>query len=179
MPNLSSILAEIPKEFQRYKRMAEQAVEQLEDEELFVKLNSEQNSIATIMRHMAGNLRSRFTDFLSSDGEKPWRNREGEFAETSVPRAELMRGWEEAWTLLFDALSRLSDADLGRTVTIRGEAHTVFQALNRQTAHHAYHVGQIALLAKHMALSKGRSWRYLTIAPGQSQAFNEQMKRGG
>ena len=148
---------------------------QLADEQLFVKLNPRQNSIAAIVRHLAGNMRSRFTDFLTSDGEKPWRDREREFDEAAIPRAELMDLWERGWRCVFDAVEPLTDADLSRAVTIRTEPHTVFQAINRQTAHYAYHVGQILLIAKHV---KGGDWTYLTIAPGKTEQFNRNMGMG-
>jgi hypothetical protein len=118
---------------------------------------------------MAGNMRSRFTDFLTTDGEKPDRNREGEFEEQNVSRQQIMAWWEEGWRTVFDALSPLTDADLSRTVMIRNEPHTVFAAINRQTAHYAYHVGQILLIAKHI---RGEGWTYLSIPPGGSEQFN-------
>ena len=142
---------------------------QLADDQLFARINPRQNSIAAIVRHLSGNMLSRFTDFLTTDGEKPWRHREGEFDDRPVPRAELTELWERGWRCVFDAIEPLTDADLSRVVTIRTEPHTVFQAINRQTAHYAYHVGQILLIAKHL---KGDGWQYLTIAPGGTEQFN-------
>jgi len=123
------------------------------------------NSIALVMKHMVGNMRSRWTDFLTSDGEKPNRNRDQEFIDAPQSRQELMAAWEEGWGLVFGALEPLTDADLGRTITIRGEAHSVLQAINRQIAHYAYHVGQIVMLAKHF---QGPQWNSLTIPRNRS-----------
>lgn len=169
---MSAILPHVLAEFRKTKSIAEGAMAQLADEQLFVRINLRQNSIAAIVRHMAGNMLSRFTDFLTTDGEKPGRDREREFDDAPVPRAELMALWERGWRCVFDAVESLTDADLSRVVTIRTEPHTVFQAVNRQTAHYAYHVGQILLIAKHL---KGDGWQYLTIAPGQTRQFNQKM----
>lgn len=146
--------------FRTYKKMAERAMEQVPDDYLFAALDGEMNSIAIIAKHMAGNMRSRWTDFLTTDGEKPDRNRDGEFDRAPADRAELMSMWEGGWKCVFDALEPLSDADLGRTVTIRGQPHSVMQAVNRQIAHYADHTGQIVLLAKHFA---GSRWQSLSI----------------
>jgi uncharacterized damage-inducible protein DinB len=156
--------------------MAENAIAQVSDEELFRAIDSEANSIAVVMKHIAGNLRSRFRDFLTSDGEKPDRNREQEFVvEGQVIRGDLLRDWEESWNVLFHELSSLTTADLERTVTIRAQPHTVLQALNRALAHIAYHIGQIVFLAKHF---RGAEWKSLSIPKGQSEAFNaEAVKR--
>lgn len=159
-------------EFDKTRRMCEAAIAQLSDAQLHVRINPHQNSIAVIVQHMAGNMISRFTDFLTSDGEKPTRDREGEFADRQLSRTELLALWQSGWEAVLAALRGLSDADLSRTVTIRGEAHTVFQAINRQTAHYALHMGQILLIGKHLL---GERWRYLTIAPGASDAFNRSM----
>src|SRR5581483_1284144 len=132
------------------KRLAEAAIAQVNDDELLRAIDPEANSIAVIMKHISGNLRSRFRDFLSTDGEKPDRNRDQEFIIDGNPtRDELLRVWEDSWNILFHQLDSLLPEDLQRTVTIRGQPHTVLQALNRQLAHYAYHVGQIVLLAKH------------------------------
>ena len=150
--------------------MAENAIAQVSDEELFRAIDSEANSIAVVMKHIAGNLRSRFRDFLTSDGEKPDRNREQEFVVEGQPnREELLRVWEQSWDVLFRELSSLSPADLEHTVTIRTQPHTVLQALNRALAHIAYHIGQIVFLAKHF---RGPGWKSLSIPKGQSEAFN-------
>jgi hypothetical protein len=146
--------------FRQYKLQAERAMAQVADEQLFALLDDEANSIALIVKHMAGNMRSRWTDFLTTDGEKPDRNRDGEFEAPPATRDDLMKVWETGWDCVFAAVGALSDADLGRTVTIRGEAHSVMQAINRQIAHYAQHVGQIVLLAKHYA---GAGWKTLSI----------------
>ena len=137
--------------FRQYKALAERAMEQVTDEQLFTTLDEEANSIALIVKHMAGNMRSRWTDFLASDGEKPDRNRDSEFVDPPATRERLLAVWEEGWSCVFQALEPLSDSDLERTVKIRAEAHTVMQAVNRQVAHYALHIGQIVFLAKHLA----------------------------
>ena len=146
--------------FRYYKTLAERAMAQVADEQLFEAIDEENNSIAVVVKHMAGNMRSRWTDFLTTDGEKPGRNRDSEFVEPPGTRAALMDLWEDGWAYVFRALEPLSDTDLGRTVTIRGEAHSVMQAINRQVAHYANHVGQIVMLGKHFA---GSRWVSLTI----------------
>jgi len=161
--------------FRSYKRLAERAMEQVTDEQLFAVLDPEANSIAIIVKHMAGNMRSRWTDFLTTDGEKSDRNRDSEFVEPPTTRKALMEDWENGWAILFQALEPLTDADLGRTILIRGEAHLVLQAINRQVAHYAYHVGQIVLLAKHYA--RGH-WQSLSIARNRSAEFNRQVAAG-
>lgn len=135
----------------QYKQMGERAMEQVTDDQLFAALDEEMNSIAIVAKHMAGNMRSRWTDFLTTDGEKPDRHRDSEFEEPPSTRAALMQTWEEGWGHVFRALEPLTEADLGRTVTIRGQSHSVMQAINRQLTHYAYHCGQIVLLAKHFA----------------------------
>lgn len=144
----------------QYKSGAERAIAQVKDDELTKALDPEGNSIAILVQHMAGNMRSRFTDFLTTDGEKPNRNRDAEFENQEVDRDRLTRNWEDGWLHVFSALQPLTEADLSRTVTIRGEAHSVMQAINRQLAHYAQHVGQIVLLAKHFA---GPDWQTLSI----------------
>ncbi|HET8549448.1 MAG TPA: DUF1572 domain-containing protein [Bryobacteraceae bacterium] len=158
-----------------YKRLAERAMEQLTDEQLFIALDDESNSIAIIVKHMAGNMRSRWTDFLTTDGEKPGRNRDTEFVDPPATREALLRLWEDGWTIVFRALEPLSDADLNRTVTIRGEAHSVMQAISRQVAHYAHHVGQIVLLAKHFAHDH---WKSLSIPRNRSAEFNQRIAAG-
>lgn len=169
MSPASPILAACCDEFRKTRQTAERCFAQLSDEELHVRINPQQNSIAVIIQHLAGNMLSRWTDFLTSDGEKPGRDREGEFVERELPRAELMRLWEAGWAALFAALEGLTDADLQRTVTIRTEPHTVFHAINRQTAHYNLHLGQIQVIAKHL---RGAEWQYLTIPPGKTAEFN-------
>jgi hypothetical protein len=156
--------------FRYYKRLAERAIEQVGDEELFAELDEESNSIAIIVKHMSGNMRSRWTEFLTTDGEKPDRNRDGEFVDPPATRQALLAMWEDGWNCAFQALEPLSEEDLRRTVTIRGEAHSVMQAINRQVAHYAYHVGQIVLLARHAAHDR---WQSLTIPRNRSTEFNQ------
>lgn len=161
--------------FRMYKRLAEGAMEQLKDEELFQALDNEMNSIAVIVKHMAGNMRSRWTDFLTTDGEKPDRDRDSEFVDPPASRAALMELWEQGWNCLFGALEPLSDADLVRTVTIRGEPHSVMQTINRQIGHYAYHCGQIVFLAKHF---RSEQWRSLSVPRGKSTEFAQRVARG-
>jgi len=161
--------------FRHYKKLAERAMEQVTDEQLFAVLDEEANSIAIVVKHMAGNMRSRFTDFLTTDGEKPDRDRDTEFVNPPASREALLRTWEDGWTRVFGALEPLSDADLGRTVTIRGEAHSVMQAINRQLAHYAHHAGQIVMLAKHFA--HGR-WQSLSVPRNRSTEFNQRVTAG-
>ena len=161
--------------FRYYKRMAEGAMAQVSDEQLFAALDPEMNSIAVVAKHMAGNMRSRWTDFLTSDGEKPDRNRDSEFEEPPATRSELTRAWEAGWSCLFSALEPLSEADLARSVTIRGEAHSVTQAINRQLAHYSYHVGQIVFLAKHF---QSAQWKSLSVPRNQSAKFNQRVATG-
>jgi hypothetical protein len=161
--------------FRYYKKLAERAMEQVADERLFVLLDDEANSIALIVKHMAGNMRSRWTDFLTSDGEKPNRNRDSEFVDPPSTRAELIEEWEDGWGRLFAAIEPLTDADLIRKVTIRGEPHSVMQAINRQLAHYSHHVGQIVLLAKHFACA---SWQSLSVPRNMSGEFNRKVVAG-
>lgn len=161
--------------FRQYKKLAERAMEQVTDEQLFIAIDAEANSIAIIVKHMVGNMRSRWTDFLTTDGEKPNRNRDSEFAEPPATRAALLAEWENGWSCVFSALEPLSDEDLGRTITIRGEAHSVMQAINRQLAHYPLHVGQIVLLAKHFA---GDRWQSLSIPRNRSAEFNRKVAGG-
>jgi len=158
-----------------YKNLAERAMAQVKDEQLETVLDSEMNSIAVVVKHMAGNMRSRWTDFLTSDGEKPNRNRDDEFVDPPSTREELIRLWEEGWRHVFSALEPLSDNDMSRTVTIRGEAHSVMQAINRQMAHYAYHCGQIVMLAKHF---KDDKWESLTVPRRKSAEFNRRVVTG-
>lgn len=148
---------------------------QATDEQLLAVLDPEMNSIALIVKHMAGNMRSRWTDFLTSDGEKPDRNRDSEFVEPASGRVAIMKMWEAGWNCLFSALEPLSAEDMARTVYIRGEAHSVMQAINRQIAHYSYHCGQIVFLPKHLQHSQ---WRSLTVPRGQSGNFNRQVEAG-
>jgi len=158
-----------------YKTLAERAMAQVSDDQLFISLDHEANSIAIIVKHVTGNMRSRWTDFLTTDGEKPNRNRDGEFVDPPATRAELMSDWEHGWNCVFAAIEPLTDADLGRTVTIRGEAHSVMQAINRQLAHYPHHVGQIVLLAKHFACDH---WQSLSVPRNKSAEFNRKVAAG-
>jgi hypothetical protein len=161
--------------FAYYKKLGERAMDQLTDSQLFTTLDGEANSIAIIVKHMSGNMLSRWTDFLTTDGEKPTRNRDGEFEAPPATRAELLATWEAGWACLFSALEPLTDADLTRTITIRGEPHSVMQAINRQLAHYPHHVGQIVLLAKHFA---GDRWQTLSVPRKGSADFNRRVAAG-
>jgi hypothetical protein len=167
----SHYLDEARRQMRGHKRMGEGAMAQLGDEDFFVTLDPESNSAAILVKHLAGNMRSRFTDFLSSDGEKPDRFRDREFEVTgATTRAEVMKWWEEGWACVFVAIDSLKPEDVMRTVTIRGEPHTVLQAINRQVAHYAAHIGQIVFLAKHFRSSE---WKTLTIPRGKSEEFKK------
>ncbi len=161
--------------FRYYKKLGERAIEQCPDEGLFTTFDPESNSIAIIVKHLAGNMRSRWTHFLTTDGEKPDRNRDTEFEDAPKTRAALMDMWERGWKHVFDALAPLSDEDLNRKITIRTEPHSVMQAINRQIVHYSYHVGQIVYLAKHFAGSK---WQSLTIPKKKSAEFNARVATG-
>ena len=156
--------------FRYYKSLAEKAIAQVTDEQLLLTLDKEMNSIAVIVKHMAGNMRSRWTDFLTSDGEKPNRNRDTEFEMIGDTRESLMEFWERGWKTLFDSLEPLTAEDFSRTITIRGEPHTVVEAVNRQLTHYAYHIGQIVLLAKHFNSS---DWKTLSVPKNKSAEFNK------
>ena len=167
---MRSIIESVENEYRRYEKLGEGAIAQLRDEELADSGAEKGNSAATMVWHISGNLKSRFTDFLTSDGEKPWRDRESEFLPRLVARDELMRKWSEGWSVLFASLGSLTDADLTKTVVIRGQTLSVVEALHRSLAHAAYHVGQIVYLAKSL---RGREWESLSIAPGMSSQYNE------
>jgi hypothetical protein len=155
-----------------HKRLADDAIAQLSNDQFFAVADAESNSVAIIVKHMAGNMRSRFTDFLTTDGEKPDRNRDQEFIAGDASRADIIASWENYWQLVFDTLNGLGPDDLTRTVTIRSEPHTVLQAINRQVAHYSYHVGQIVFLAKHW---KGADWKTLSVPKGGSASANAAM----
>ena len=158
-----------------YKKLGERAMQQVADQHLFTALDSESNSIAIIVKHITGNMRSRWTDLLTTDGEKPNRNRDSEFVDPAATRAALIADWEDGWSRVFGTLDSLAESDLNRTVTIRGEPHSVMQAINRQVAHYAHHVGQIVLLAKHFA---GDRWQSLSVPRNQSGEFNRKVGSG-
>ena len=164
----TSYLADALAVFRQYKRQAEGAMAQVTDEELTRTIDPESNSIALIVKHLAGNMRSRWTGLFESDGEKPDRNRDSEFEAPPASRAEIMAMWEEGWNCVFAALEPLTDADLTRTVYIRGEAHSAMQAVNRQLAHYAAHIGQIVFLAKHL---RSAAWKSLSIPRGKSAEY--------
>ncbi len=170
MPDLAShYLEEIKRQFRGHKRMAEAAVAQLEDAELFTIIDPESNSVAILIKHLAGNARSRFTGFLTTDGEKPDRFRDQEFeVSATTTREEVLRWWEEGWSHVFSTLDSLKPEDVSRTVTIRSEPHTVLQALNRALAHYAQHTGQIVFLAKHL---RSKEWKTLSIPRGKSEDY--------
>ncbi|HZJ43155.1 MAG TPA: DUF1572 family protein [Pyrinomonadaceae bacterium] len=161
--------------FRAYKKMADKAIAQVNDDELFVTIDDESNSIAIVMKHMAGNMLSRWTDFLTTDGEKPTRNRDMEFVIESRDKDELIDYWERGWNALFTAVEPLQLDDFEKTVSIRGEEHTIVKAINRQLTHYAYHIGQIVFLAKHFRSSE---WRSLSIPKNKSAAFNQYLQQG-
>jgi hypothetical protein len=171
----TSLLEDSLSLFRYYKKLAEGAMSQVTDAELTVTLDGEMNSIAQIVKHMAGNMRSRWTDFVTTDGEKPDRRRDSEFVEPPATRAELMQVWEAGWDSVWRALGPLSEIDMGRTVTIRGENHSVMQAINRQLAHYPYHVGQIVMLAKHF---RSEQWKSLSVPKNRSAEFNQKVAAG-
>ena len=164
--------------FRYYKKLGERAIAQCSDDALFATIDRESNSIAIIVKHMAGNMRSRWSDFLTSDGEKPDRNRDTEFEEPPKTRAALLELWERGWKYLFDALEALTEADLTRSVPIRTEPHSVMQAINRQIAHYAHHVGQIVFLAKHLTAKATGKWESLSVPRGQSKQFAADVAAG-
>jgi len=164
-------IEEARRQMRGQKHMGEGAMAQLREEDFFVTLDPEANSIAILVKHLAGNMRSRFTDFLTSDGEKPDRFRDREFeVNTALTRADVLRWWEEGWAIVLGAIDALKPEDIMHTVTIRGEPHTVLQAINRQIAHYAAHVGQMVFLAKHL---RSNEWKSLTIPRGKSEEFKK------
>lgn len=163
--------------FRAYKKLAEKAIEQVNDHELFVTLDEEGNSIAVMMKHIAGNMLSRWTDFLTSDGEKPDRNRDMEFViEEGTTKEAVLAYWERGWQAVFGALEPLQPQDFKKTVAIRGQEHTIVQAINRQLTHYSYHIGQIVFLAKHFRSSE---WKSLSIPRNRSAEFNAKMPEQG
>jgi hypothetical protein len=163
-------LEDVVKQFRYYKLLGERAMAQVNEKELFFQYHQECNSIGQIVKHLCGNMLSRWTDFLNSDGEKEWRHRDQEFVNDLHTRNELMIQWEKGWSCLFDALATLGDSDLNRIIYIRNQGHSVMEAINRQLAHYAYHVGQIVFLCK---LLKGQNWSSLTIPIGDSDKYNQ------
>lgn len=168
-------LQDAVKEFRKMKAQAERALAQMSEAQLFREIDAESNSLALIVKHMAGNMRSRWTEFLTSDGEKPDRHRDAEFElDTMNTKAQLMERWEDGWRRVFAAVEPLRGDDLLRTVLIRGETHTALEAINRQLTHYSHHIGQILFLAKHLA---GDKWVSLSIPRGKSEEFNERMRK--
>jgi len=166
---MESYLESAKKQFLYYKMLGERAMEQLREEQLFWQYNEESNSIAVLVNHIAGNMLSRFTDFLTSDGEKPWRNRDAEFTNPFQNKAELMQHWNKGWNCLTTALDGLTNDDLERIVYIRNDGHTVMEAINRQLAHYPYHIGQMVFIAK---MLKNEDWQTLSIARNKSNDYN-------
>ena len=161
--------------FAYYKKLADRAMEQISDQDFFRTLDPEANSVAVLVKHIAGNMRSRWTDFMTSDGEKPDRDRDTEFIAESASRADYMKAWHDGWQRVFSALEPLNDSDLSRKVSIRGEPHSVMQAINRQIAHYAHHIGQIVFLCKHF---RSAEWKTLSIPRGRSQNFTADVAAG-
>ncbi|NHF61250.1 DUF1572 family protein [Flavobacteriaceae bacterium TP-CH-4] len=159
-------------EFRRYKTLGDKTFEQLSEEDVHWKYRETDNSVALIVKHLVGNMKSRWTHFLTQDGEKPWRNRETEFEGAYASKSELINAWEEGWKCLFDALASVNDRNFDTTIRIRNEEHTIIEAVNRQLAHYASHIGQIVLLGK---MIKGIDWISLSIPKGGSEAFNKEM----
>jgi hypothetical protein len=159
-------------QFNQYKKLAEKAMEQVPDEKINWQFNPETNSIATIVKHLSGNMLSRFTDFFTSDGEKEWRDRDGEFENELLTRAELLARWNKGWDCFSEVLNTLRPDDLSKTILIRNEKHTAMEAINRQLTHYAYHIGQIIFIAKMVC---DNNWKSLTIPRGESKAFNTKM----
>lgn len=157
------------RQFLMYKTLGEKAMAQIGDDQLNWQANEDSNSVANIVKHLWGNMMSRWTDFLTTDGEKPWRQRDAEFENNTPDRATVMQWWEEGWKCLFDALNSITDEDLERVIYIRNEGHTILEAVNRQIAHYSYHVGQIVYLSK---LKSTDSWKSLSIPRNQSDTYN-------
>ncbi len=171
---MDDYLNSIRKRFAYYRELGLRAIEQLDPQDLFWRYNEDSNSIAVIAGHLHGNMMSRWTNFLSEDGEKPWRNRDAEFEESIRSPEELLTRWNEGWDCLMSALKQLTPSDLQKKITIRHEPHSVVDAINRQLSHYAYHVGQIIFIAK---MIKGGDWHSLSIARGQSAVFNKEMSQ--
>jgi len=166
---MEDYLNSVVKQFKYYKMLGEKAMEQLQEEELLWQYNKESNSVAVLVKHITGNMLSRFTDFLTSDGEKPWRNRDDEFSNPFSSKEELMKRWNEGWECVLNTLENLTYQDLERIVYIRNDGHTVVEAINRQLAHYPYHIGQIVFIAK---MCKNENWQTLSIARNKSADYN-------
>jgi uncharacterized damage-inducible protein DinB len=169
---ISNYHSDAVQSFRNYKKLAERAIEQLSDDEFFAQIDAESNSVAVIVKHIAGNLHSRWRDFLTSDGEKPDRHRDAEFEMISDTRESLMNLWQSGWQTLFSNIEPLTEEDFARTVFIRGEPHTVVEAINRQLTHYSYHIGQVVFLAKHLRSSE---WKNLSVPRNRSAEFNRHL----
>lgn len=167
---MNSYLESIKKQFLYYKMLGEKSMEQLDETQLFWQYNEESNSIAILVHHITGNMLSRFTDFLTTDGEKPWRNRDIEFSSSIGSKAELMERWHEGWECLIRTIDNLKDTDLEKIIYIRNDGHTVIEAINRQLAHYPYHIGQMVFIAK---MLKNEDWQTLSIARNKSVDYNQ------
>jgi len=165
----NSYLESIKKQLLYYKTIGEKAIDQLEPEQLFISVNEDTNSIATIIKHLSGNMISRWTDFLTTDGEKKWRNRDGEFEETITTKEELLNVWNKGWDCFFNTINALTPDQLSTIIYIRNEGHTVIEAINRQLAHYPYHIGQIVFYAK---MLKQTEWNSLSIPKNKSNSYN-------
>lgn len=166
---MNNYLDSVKKQFEYYKMLGEKTIEQVPDDKLFWQYNEESNSIATIVKHLWGNMLSRWTDFLTTDGEKEWRKRDAEFENDITSRADLMSKWNEGWNCLFKALNSITDKDLDKEIYIRNQGHSVMDAINRQLSHYPHHVGQIVFIGKMVC---GAQWKSLSIPKGKSQSFN-------
>lgn len=164
-------LDSVKKQFQYYKMLGDKTFAQLTDEALFWQYNEDSNSIAMIVNHLSGNMLSRFTDFLTTDGEKEWRNRDLEFEPKITTKDEILKKWEDGWSCLFNAINPLTEVDLEKIIYIRNQGHTITEAINRQLAHYPYHIGQIVMLGKMLAQN---GWQSLSIPKGKSQTFNDE-----
>ena len=166
----------IKEDFKKYKKIAEDTLSQLNEDEIHYRSGEDSNSISILIQHVSGNLVSRFSDFLTADGEKEWRKRDTEFEEQNLSKEKLIEKWNSGWKILFDQLDKLSPEDLTKSILIRNEPHSVIKALNRQAVHYAYHVGQIVFIAKEI---KKESWKTLSVAKGKSEEFNRKMFSSG
>lgn len=166
---MKDYLQSVLKQFTYYKTLGEKTMQQLEDDALFWQYNEESNSIATIVKHLSGNMLSRWTDFMESDGEKEWRNRDAEFENNITTRKELIDTWDAGWNCFLTALNSLDEKDLGKIIYIRNQEHSILEAINRQLAHYPYHIGQIVFIGK---MAQNTQWKSLSIAKGDSQKFN-------
>lgn len=171
MSTSKQYLDSIKKQFEYYKSVAERAMEQLEPQQLFYTVNDDSNSIAVIVKHLHGNMMSRWTDFLTTDGEKDWRNRDDEFEQPITNKESLMQLWEEGWSCFFNTINSLTPENLTDIIYIRNEGHTVMEAINRQLSHYPYHIGQIVFFAKQI---KNTPWDSLTIPKNKSGEYNKQ-----